>query len=158
MDFYTAVLTAFKQLTAVSPQIIVTDKEVALIRALQLGHPFPRAKHLLCRWHISKNVEDDLRRQKLDEETRQKLRKAFCHARDASTKADFILRLREMKLTFGRQADYAVGVLEDNEEEIVGFAINQALHFEQRATSRVEGAHSYLKKRLGNSAWTDVIP
>ena len=155
VDFYKVVLTAFKQMTTVSPRVIVTDKEVALIRAL--GHPFPRAKHLLCRWHIGKNVEDDLRKQRLDEETRDKLKKAFCRVRDSPNQAEFVTRLQELKTTFGRKAEYAVRVLEDDEREIVAFAVNEAMHFEQRATSRVEGTHSYLKRRLGNRASTDII-
>jgi len=36
------------------PSVIVTDRELALMNAI--GIVFPTARHLLCRWHISKNV------------------------------------------------------------------------------------------------------
>ncbi|CAL5337320.1 unnamed protein product [Camellia sinensis] len=38
----------------VVPTIIVTDRELALMNAIQ--KIFPSGRHLLCRWHISKNV------------------------------------------------------------------------------------------------------
>ncbi|XP_028112213.1 uncharacterized protein LOC114310439 [Camellia sinensis] len=38
----------------VVPTIIVTDRELALMNSIQ--KTFPSARHLLCRWHISKNV------------------------------------------------------------------------------------------------------
>ena len=36
------------------PKVIVTDRELALMKAVE--NVFPRARHLLCRWHISRNV------------------------------------------------------------------------------------------------------
>jgi hypothetical protein len=36
------------------PYSIVTDRELALIRALKAQ--FPNSQHLLCRWHVNMNV------------------------------------------------------------------------------------------------------
>ncbi|XP_028068917.1 uncharacterized protein LOC114271500 [Camellia sinensis] len=36
------------------PEVIVTDRELALMNAIE--NTFPNAGHLLCRWHINKNV------------------------------------------------------------------------------------------------------
>ena len=36
------------------PSVIVTDRELALMNAIE--RIFPDATHLLCRWHINKNV------------------------------------------------------------------------------------------------------
>ena len=36
------------------PVSIVTDRELALMRALEVV--FPRTAHILCLWHISANV------------------------------------------------------------------------------------------------------
>jgi hypothetical protein len=36
------------------PLSIVTDREIALIRSLDIL--FPRSRHLLCRWHVNMNV------------------------------------------------------------------------------------------------------
>ena len=35
-------------------EVIVTDRELALMNAIDVV--FPSSKHLLCRWHINKNV------------------------------------------------------------------------------------------------------
>ena len=37
------------------PQVLVTDKEQALINAID--HVFPNSHHILCRWHIFKNIQ-----------------------------------------------------------------------------------------------------
>ncbi|XP_028068684.1 uncharacterized protein LOC114271253 [Camellia sinensis] len=39
---------------SVLPKVIVTDRELALMNAID--NTFPNARHLLCRWHINKNV------------------------------------------------------------------------------------------------------
>ena len=36
------------------PRVIVTDRELALVRAVE--REFPNAHHLLCRWHINQNM------------------------------------------------------------------------------------------------------
>jgi hypothetical protein len=36
------------------PLVIATDKDQALMRAIEIV--LPNARHLLCTWHISKNV------------------------------------------------------------------------------------------------------
>ena len=38
----------------VLPSIIVTDREMTLMNAISIV--FPGAKHLLCRWHINRNI------------------------------------------------------------------------------------------------------
>jgi transposase-like protein len=40
--------------TIKEPYAIVTDRELALIRALKAQ--FPNSQHLLCRWHVNMNV------------------------------------------------------------------------------------------------------
>lgn len=39
---------------SVHPQVIMTDREIVLMNAISTV--FPNATHLLCRWHISRNV------------------------------------------------------------------------------------------------------
>lgn len=36
------------------PSVIVTDREIALINAINIV--FPQAAHILCKWHIQKNI------------------------------------------------------------------------------------------------------
>lgn len=53
---YTWVLEKLKGIMDpdVVPAVIVTDRELALMNAI--SKVFPHATHLLCRWHISKNI------------------------------------------------------------------------------------------------------
>ena len=55
-DNYTWALNILRSVMDVKflPSVIVTDRELALMNAI--GTVFPTARHLLCRWHISKNV------------------------------------------------------------------------------------------------------
>ncbi|CAL5326713.1 unnamed protein product [Camellia sinensis] len=56
VDNYAWVLATLRDVMDrfVVPTVIVTDRELALMNAIQ--KIFPSARHLLCRWHISKNV------------------------------------------------------------------------------------------------------
>lgn len=49
-------LSEFKRLSGIniSPNVIVTDRELALINAIKIV--YPRATHVLCSWHIEKNI------------------------------------------------------------------------------------------------------
>lgn len=38
-----------------TPIVVVTDRDLALMNAISVV--FPNVAHLLCTWHISKNVE-----------------------------------------------------------------------------------------------------
>ena len=53
---YTWVLQKVKQVIdeRYYPRVIVTDRELALVRAVE--EEFPNAHHLLCRWHINQNM------------------------------------------------------------------------------------------------------
>jgi histone-lysine N-methyltransferase SETD2 len=47
-------LEAFKAVTGVSPAVIATDRELALMNAIE--SVFPGSKNVLCSWHINKNI------------------------------------------------------------------------------------------------------
>ncbi|CAL8171865.1 unnamed protein product [Prunus armeniaca] len=55
-DNYTWALTALRNLLDDNclPGVIVTDRELALLNSIT--SIFPKARHLLCRWHINKGV------------------------------------------------------------------------------------------------------
>ncbi|KAH7866059.1 hypothetical protein Vadar_014998 [Vaccinium darrowii] len=55
------------------PEVVVTDRELALLNAI--ARVFPKATHLLCRWHIKKNVFAKCRR-KFDDKTWQQFKHA----------------------------------------------------------------------------------
>ena len=51
------------------PDVIVTDKEKALMNAI--CHVFPRSHNLLCGWHIKKNVLAYSREMKVCKESKE---------------------------------------------------------------------------------------
>ena len=55
-DNYTWALTRLKSVLddSAMPRVILSDRVLALINAIE--RVFPNAKHLLCRWHVNKNV------------------------------------------------------------------------------------------------------
>ncbi len=55
-ESYTWALERLRSVIAddVLPELIVTDRDLALMNAIH--RVFPTARHLLCRWHISRNV------------------------------------------------------------------------------------------------------
>ncbi|KAL0239519.1 hypothetical protein GEMRC1_009627 [Eukaryota sp. GEM-RC1] len=52
---YTWALQQFRDLSNIVPGVFVTDRELALMNAL--NEVYPETKHLLCLWHIKKNIE-----------------------------------------------------------------------------------------------------
>lgn len=51
---YAWALQQFKEITQISPKVVVTDRELALMNALSAV--LPACKNLLCIWHINKNI------------------------------------------------------------------------------------------------------
>lgn len=53
-DDYVWALQQLKNKTSISPKVMITDWELALMNAIKTV--FPNAQHLLCQWHIQKNI------------------------------------------------------------------------------------------------------
>jgi hypothetical protein len=51
---YSWALEKFKHINKISPKVIVTDRELALMNSLD--KVFPGCQNLLCIWHINKNI------------------------------------------------------------------------------------------------------
>ena len=61
--FLKALASAFDEssiLYELSPPVILTDRELALVNALTII--FPRSPHLLCRWHVFQAIKGNIRR------------------------------------------------------------------------------------------------
>lgn len=51
---YVRALRQLKSKVPVLPEVLITDRDLALINAIE--QVFPDATHLLCQWHIQKNI------------------------------------------------------------------------------------------------------
>jgi hypothetical protein len=70
------------------PGVIVTDRELALMRAI--NSVFPNARNLLCIWHIEKNVLSNCRRYFSSDENHTAFLKDWTHLIKAKAESDFV--------------------------------------------------------------------
>ena len=149
------------------PQVILVDRVLALLNALEVM--FPSVPVLLCLWHVVKDVESHARKhalpQVLDEETSTRRtpkwkdsqeHRAFCDGFIAvvksSTQEEFSLRRQELHRMSPSEAQYIDEVWLDIWKcRIVRCWTNSILHFGLQATSRIEGYHASLKRWLCSS-------
>ncbi|XP_074304090.1 protein FAR1-RELATED SEQUENCE 5-like [Silene latifolia] len=144
-------LDAILDVTGVaSPAVFVTDRELGLISALE--QVFPRAEHLLCRWHVNKAINakaltsfrtESMRKYVISNEedgwfkminsvTEESFQRAWvCFQRKWPIMSDYV------RTAWGQHAG-----------KFVLCYTNVVLHFGNTATSRVESAHSLLKAWL----------
>jgi len=135
----------------VRPGVFVTDCERALINAI--GVSFPFSNTLLCTWHIAKNV---LARTKGefgagDTEIHKTFLSTWAEVCNAATMDNFhesIEALDELCIVCPRAVEYVKTTWLPYKEKFVRAWTDQFLHLGQVATSRVEGNHAMLKKRI----------
>ena len=145
------------QLTA--PITIVTDCDLALIQAIEVI--FPSTQHLLCLWHIAKNiltnckpaflsVIENQRTTSIDEVWNEFL--ANWHKIvQSQTSTAFEANWDNFCKKY-EQFPSVIRYLQDqwlpHKKRIVYAWTNQHLHFDTRVTSRAEGLHSSFKRHL----------
>ncbi|GMF37210.1 unnamed protein product [Phytophthora fragariaefolia] len=146
------------------PQVFYSDAELALINAVEVV--FPGIPHLLCLWHIVKNVEThastNIYRQIRDDrvsrsgtvtwkdsEAHRNFCDAFLRVVSSPTEAEYEFRHLELYMLSSVEAAYVDDVwLSLWKRRIVRCWTNSVVHFGMQATSQVEGYHSTLKKWL----------
>lgn len=138
----------------VEPEAIVTDAELGLGSAIEIV--FPACRHLLCEWHIEKNVEANakLKLQSGDEgaEFVNKRWKPLVYSTDVGRYLRSKERLQQNHDSRRRNlVRYLHSTWLVHERKFVRCYTNEVLHFGTRTTSRVESAHAVLKEWLGSS-------
>ena len=135
--------------------VLSTDKDDALAAAI--AQVFPGADHLLCRWHVNKNVAAKCKPIFGDGERWDSFLKLFNAVCASPTADEYELRLMAL-LDAESGEDWAAAVRYvrsewlSHKEKIVAAWTSLLLHFETTATSRVEGAHAALK-RMGRPSF-----
>ncbi|XP_028062044.1 uncharacterized protein LOC114265421 [Camellia sinensis] len=156
----------------VMPTIIVTDRELALMNAIQ--KIFPSSRHLLCRWHISKNVLTNCKKMF---ETQQKWEK-FNHEWNSlvysSSEIQYNERLKSVLKEFSSYPDAVKYVMDTwsvpykdkfvaawtdtcmhcGNVTFLQYVINKCHVLDFNLTyielNRAESAHAKLKRQLGS--------
>ena len=139
------------------PLSIVTDREIALIKALHTH--LPSSKHLLCRWHVNMNVLAKTKKffpapiivnnRPVRHPSFQEFLSQWNMLLASPTVVIYNQRLAEI------QAKYPTGAVKyctDTwliwKESLVSAYINQHYHFGVTVTSPIEGCHATLKGYL----------
>ncbi|XP_021839271.2 protein FAR1-RELATED SEQUENCE 5-like [Spinacia oleracea] len=131
------------------PQVIVTDRELALINAINIV--FPETTHLLCVWHIQKNIVVKCKgyfKETEDWDVFMSMWNAMVYA---ETEEQFEESWLFLQLLYKENNDiikYIASTWIPVKHKFVSVWTEQYLHFGNRASSRAEGAHSKLKKYL----------
>ena len=134
--------------------VLCTDRDLALLKVLSEDYSdFP---HLLCIWHINKNTL--ARCARLFSKVHWEEFDTLCRKITASpTEADYQERLQALTAWSGNDSkrqeaqEYFSQVWLVHKEKFVQAWTRQHRHLGNAATSRVEGAHSFMKTYIGSS-------
>lgn len=137
------------------PGVIVTDRELALMNALETT--FPDSANLLCLWHISKNILKNCKSQ-FSKETEnenndewQLFLEKWNDIVQSVTENEFNEKWQTFYSTYANKSriiTYFENTWMPWKEKFVKAWTNEFLHLGTTVTSRVEGAHSTLKANL----------
>ncbi|KAH7848462.1 hypothetical protein Vadar_003019 [Vaccinium darrowii] len=135
------------------PEVVVTDRELALMNAI--ARVFPKATHLLCRWHIEKNVFAKSRR-KFDDKTWQQFKHAWCNLLHMSTISDYEQGLATLKRDFAVHNSSTIEYVENTwlgpyRDRFVAAWTDNVMHLDNLTSNRTESAHKLLKGHLAYS-------
>ena len=93
-DSYTWVLSRMKEMLSEDPVAILTDRDLALMGAVE--KVFPYSKHLLCREHIRRNIEDRVRSKVSVDHCVPFVWEAL-HLFESNTELEYVERLNNMR-------------------------------------------------------------
>jgi hypothetical protein len=139
---YTWALEAFSSI--VRPKLIATDRELALMNAISIV--FPSARHILCMWHINKNVLAHTKRFFPVQEDFDSFMEHWTGCVYSNSEEDFKAQWHLMTTLSGSSGwQSAVSYVQDTwipfSERFVKCYVDQFLHLGSASTSRGEGNH-----------------
>jgi MULE transposase domain len=135
------------------PKVVITDRDLALMKAIQIE--LPDCKHMLCTWHIEKNVVAKC--SKIMARQNQDMAPFLAQWNKVifSTTFDgYNMELDTMETMFGTGHPALKYVKETwllHKEKFVACHVNEYMHLGNHASSRVEGANATLKFYIRSS-------
>ena len=135
--------------------VIITDAEKRLIAAIPSTYGAAGPNHLLCLWHINKNIVVHCKKWYQTDEDWLKFHAAWQTVLYANTVEKFEENWNAMRFKFEDDIvpmDYLeLEVVGPHKEKILRCYTNQIMHFGNTATSRSEGQNARLKAELQTS-------
>ena len=145
---YSWALRCLRDAIQVTPGVVLTDCELALLRAN--NEVFPTTPNYICIWHINKNVTLHCK-SGLSEEQWNEFLKGWTGVCLSQTEADFDSNWDAFSAKHGvdtRQVNYLLTTWLPHKQRFVAAWTNKDRHLDNTATSRVEGAHAALKNQI----------
>ena len=140
----------FDELNLPYPQVICTDRELALIKAI--GKVFPDTNHTLCVWHINKNVTAHCKKSFSSEEEWTEFYDYWRCVVMAPVKTEFTQFWTHLWQKYSPTHRECLEYLHREwwpwRHTFLAYKTNKFLHLGLTVTSRAEGGHSVLKKYL----------
>ncbi|XP_012853296.1 PREDICTED: uncharacterized protein LOC105972862 [Erythranthe guttata] len=140
------------------PNCIVTDRELSLMKAI--GDVYPTSHHLLCRWHVNKNIYSTCKAMFSSEKLWNQFNRDWATLIEVESEEIFNRDWEKMQRTF---VDYPDAIayltkswLDPYKERLVSAWTKKYQHFGTYTSNRAEGAHSRLKSDMGNCLGTFV--
>ena len=141
----------------IEPPILCTDRDLALLSAIH--HEVPHFPHLLCIWHIHKNVQANCKKEFATNDEYEDFFSRWIKITTAHTEELYEQAKNQME-TFLANKPHVFRYLDEtwliHREKFVVAWSRQWLHLGNAATSRVEGAHAALKHWITNST-ADIL-
>ncbi|CAJ2678381.1 unnamed protein product [Trifolium pratense] len=141
------------QITCGVVGVIVTDRDLALMNAVQIV--FPDAVNLLCLFHVCKNVKAKCKSIVTPKKKQQMVMEAWEGVVYCSDQAKYQQQLEVFKTVCNDFADFHDYVHEQwlvpHKEKFVEAWTNKVMHLGNTTTNRAESAHWSLKRILQDS-------
>ncbi|GAU43672.1 hypothetical protein TSUD_302350 [Trifolium subterraneum] len=139
------------------PQVIVTDRELALMHAIEFV--FPHTVNLLCTWHVNKNVSVRCSVTVLvPKDMRDLVKDLWKNVVLSSNEVEYGLQLNEFEQTCVNSSKFLDYVknswLNNYKERFVAAWTNKVMHLGNTSTNRVESTHWKLKQMLEHNKGT----
>ena len=153
-----SLLTVFTSNNIPQPDVFLTDREQALINSVTSA--FPNSTHLLCTWHIQKNIVTNAAKLIKNKAKEGEMISAWNELIRRPSQSDFHDKFQTFASKYGAKfEEYMYSTWLPVAEKYSNAWTKSIPHFEHRTTSRMESAHSFIKSRLlgPNYSFTAVI-
>ncbi|XP_065847430.1 uncharacterized protein [Euphorbia lathyris] len=137
----------------VHPTAIATDRELGLMRPVR--EVFPDTHHLLCIWHINKDVEDRVGKlcglKVFGEIFKNSKWKNIIEAPKVAEYEEAVISMKNTYAKWPRVIEYVETTWLVHKEKFCRAWTNKVLHLGNTTTCRVESSHAQLKQWLNSS-------
>jgi hypothetical protein len=146
-DNYRWALDKLKELFSkqdIFPQVILTDRELALMNAIEIV--FPHSVNMLCTWHINKNVNARMAVH-VPKDMRELLQNLWYNVVSSQNEVEFQQRLNELDqacVNSSKFVDYINNIwLTPHKERFVHAWTNKVMHLGNTTTNRYDYVYLY---------------